>query len=80
MVRPIKVPDSINFTVRISSEMYESIKEIAALETLSTGKVITTNQLIRDALQFVYGDNERLRESFRRSRVCTASKYKKYCG
>ena len=80
MVRPIKVMDSMNVSVRICSEMYETIKEIAALETLSTGKIITTNQLIRDALQFVYGDNERLRESFRRSRAATASRYKKYCG
>lgn len=80
MVRPIKIPDSINITTRISSEMYDMLKEIAALETLSTGKVITSNQLIRDALQFVYGDNERLRESFRRSRARTESRYKKYCG
>lgn len=80
MVRPIKIVDSVNITTRVSSEMYDMLKEIAALETLSTGRVITSNQLIRDALQFVYGDNERLRESFRRSRAKTESRYKKYCG
>jgi predicted DNA-binding ribbon-helix-helix protein len=79
MSRPVIVKDAICVSVRIESELYEMIKEIAALETLSTGRIITTNALIRDALRYVYEDNERMRESFRRSRASQSERYKKYC-
>lgn len=79
MARPILVPDSISISIRLESHMYDVVREIAALETLSTGKIISTNALIRDAIHFVYGDNERLRESFRRSRAAQSERYKKYC-
>lgn len=79
MARPVKIQDSITVSVRIESAMYEILKEISALETLATGKVISTNQLIRDCLEFMYSDNERMRECFRRSRTIQNKRYKKYC-
>ncbi len=79
MARPILVPDSISISVRLESQMYDMVREIAALETLSTGRLVSTNSLIRDAIHYTYGDNERLRESFRRSRAAQSERYKKYC-
>lgn len=79
MARPIKVPDSVTVSVRIESGMYDMLKEISALETLATGTVISTNQLIRDCLNYMYSDNERMRECFRRSREQQKKRYKKYC-
>lgn len=79
MARPIKVPDSVTVSVRLEHSMYDMLKEIAALETLATGRVISTNQLIRDCLEYMYNDNERLRDCFKRSREHQNKRYKKYC-
>lgn len=63
-------------STRIETGFYQMIKDIAVLETVNTGKLVTAQELIRDALYFVYGDNERLRECFRRSRAAAVSKYR----
>ncbi len=58
-------------SIRFEEELYHMIQELASLETLHTGKVVTASQLIREAASYVYTDNERLRECFRRSRNAT---------
>lgn len=68
MVRPRSLGDSVVISVRVEKEMYSMLKDLAALETLNTGRIVTTLELIRNAVSFTYSDNERLRECFRRSR------------
>lgn len=55
-------------SIRFEEEEYRKVQEIAALESMTTGVKVTANELIREAVSYVYGDNERLRECFRRSR------------
>jgi len=68
MARPNSLPENVVVSTRIEKDMYSMLQDIAALESLNTGRVVTVQELIRGALHFVYSDNERLRESFRRSR------------
>jgi len=68
MARPPLMHTTLVVSCRFEYEDYMRVQEIAALETINSGKVITAQELIRNAVTFVYGDNERLRESFRRSR------------
>lgn len=68
MSRPSSFKNSRVVSVRIEDDIYRHIQQIAALETSYSGRLITANELIRDACEFVYEDGERLRESFRRSR------------
>jgi hypothetical protein len=56
-------------SMRFDHEAYERIKEIASLESVYSGKNVTAAELIRQACNFVFEDNERLRESFRRART-----------
>lgn len=63
-------------STRIEANFYQLIKEIAALETVTKGRLITAQELIRDALYYVYGNGERLRECFRANRTRTLYKYK----
>lgn len=69
MGRPKLMKKSVTVALRIDKDLYEEVKEIAALESLHTGRVVTTMQLMRDAIEYVYTDNERLRECFKRSRA-----------
>jgi hypothetical protein len=55
--------------VRFEKSDYVHLKEIAYVESLVTGKEVHISQLIRDAVNFVYKDGERMREVFRRSRM-----------
>jgi hypothetical protein len=68
MARPTLFKNSKVISTRLESDFYQILQEIAALETINTGRVVTCQELIRNALKFVYSDNERLRECFRRSR------------
>jgi hypothetical protein len=61
--------DNLVISTRIEKEMYETLNDIAALESINSGRKVTVQELIRNALTFVYSDNERLRECFRRSRL-----------
>lgn len=74
MVRPILVPNSVVSTVKITQELDDLISDIASIETNNSGHLVTKQQLIRDALKFVYMDGERMRECFRRSRVSATRK------
>lgn len=55
-------------SVRIEEDDYLRVKEIADVESYHTGKYVSAQDLIRDAINYVYSDNERLRECFRRTR------------
>lgn len=66
--RPKVLVKDIVVSVRLDSDIYERIKQIAHLETVYKEKVVTASELIRQACAFVFDDNERLRESFRRTR------------
>jgi hypothetical protein len=68
MSRPKKILLPEVISIRFSKEEYDKIKAIAALESINRGRTIFAAELIRDAVHFVYSDNERLRECFKRSR------------
>jgi hypothetical protein len=69
MTRCKKFENSKVVSVRFESEEYETYREMALLESLATGRNITTLDLIRDCCRFVFRDGERMRECFRRSRA-----------
>lgn len=68
MARPNLLKNSLVVSTRLEQDEYDRLKEIAALESINCGRCVTAQQLIRDAVSFVYGDGERLRECFRRTR------------
>lgn len=66
-------------STRLQARLHEDLQEIASFETIQTGRQVSVQELIRNALIFTYYDNERLRECFRRSRAHLSKKfYKKY--
>ena len=54
---------------------YSRIVAIAAFETQHTGRKVTAQELIRNAVRFVFEDNERMRESFRRTRAWSSFRH-----
>lgn len=76
MARPNLLNDSVVISTRIEREMDQMLSDIAALETISTGRKVTKQELMRNAINFVYSDNERLRECFRRSRSHISKRFK----
>lgn len=76
MARPQMLDDNCVVSTRIEKEMYHMLHDIAALETINTGKKVTVQELIRNALKYTYSDNERLRESFRKSRSHITKRFK----
>lgn len=76
MARPKIIKDSVIFTLRMEREMERKIKDIAALESVHSNRLVTMQELIRNAINFVYEDNERLRECFRRSRSRANKRFK----
>lgn len=73
--RPKGFKKCVVVSIKFEADEFEKVKDIAALETINSGKIVSAHQLIRDAVRFVYGDNERLRECFRRSRAHITKKY-----
>jgi len=61
--------------IRFDQPTYSRVRDIAALETAQSGKITTATELIRQAVNFVYEDNERLRECFRRMRSTAMKKH-----
>jgi hypothetical protein len=76
MARPPMLDDNVVVSARIEKDMYQLLHDIAALETINSGKKVTVQELLRNALKYVYSDNERLRECFRRSRAHITKKFK----
>ena len=76
MARPNSLAENVVVSTRIEKEMYSMLQDLAALESINSGRVVTVQELIRGALHFTYSDNERLRESFRRSRAHVRKKCK----
>lgn len=75
-MKRVSLEENTVISVRIEKKMYQMLKDIAALETLNTGRMVTVNELIRNSLDFTYSDNERLRECFRRSRSYVKNRFK----
>jgi hypothetical protein len=73
--RPSIFKKTMQLSIRVEEEEFLRVKDIAALETASRGRLITAHELIRQAVHFVYGDGERMRECFRRSRQPTSRKF-----
>jgi hypothetical protein len=67
--RPLLYKKSRIISLRLEEDLYQLIKEIAALESTYSGKKVTEQSLCRNALEFCYQDGERLREVFRRARA-----------
>ncbi len=77
MGRPKVFKDDMEVvSTRIHRTIYRQIQDIAALESFTRQEKVSAQDLIRDALLFVYGDNERMRESFRRTRERNAKKFR----
>lgn len=76
MARPVLLEDSFVVSARIEKRMYDMLHDIAALESINSGRKVSVQELIRNALNYVYTDNERLRESFRRSRSHISKKFR----
>lgn len=66
MVKKKPSKESYVFSTRLDYEQYHMLKTLAAIESSSTGETVSVQDLIRNAIKFVYEDNERLRECFRR--------------
>jgi len=56
--------------IKFETSQWANVQEIAALESAVCARNITGAELVRQAVHYVFEDNERLREMFRRSRVC----------
>lgn len=76
MGRPRSFRKFMVVSIRFELDEYTNVQEIAQLESNNTGKKVSAQELIRDAVRFVYGDNEKLRECFRRTREATSRRYK----
>lgn len=76
MGRPNSLGGTEVVSVRIETEMYQMLREIAALESINTGRTVTFQELVRNALKYSYSDNERLRECFRKSRAHITKRFK----
>lgn len=63
-------------SVRLEIEMDRMLVDLAALETIRTGKQVTQMDLIRMAIDYTFTDNERLRECFRRTRMTSNTRFK----
>lgn len=70
--RPKAFVKDVVVSLRLDRQQYDLLKEIAAVETSYSDKIITAVELIRMAIAFTFEDNERLRECFVRARVRSA--------
>lgn len=76
MGRPHSLDDSLVISVRVERDMYQMLSELAALESMNVGRKVSVNELIRNGLNYTYRDNERMRESFKRSRSHITKRFK----
>lgn len=56
--------------------MLQLLNDIAALQSINTGRRVSAAELIRNALNYVYTDNEILREAFKKSRSHVTKRFK----
>jgi hypothetical protein len=65
-----KLPNAmIKINLYIEKQEYERLKEIARVESIAHGKPIGALFLIREAVNYIYRDEMRLRDMFRRYRT-----------
>lgn len=62
-------------SVRMDKGQFAELRDLAEAESIQTGRVVTAQSLIRQAINFVYDDNQRLRECFRRTRERTNRRF-----
>lgn len=62
-------------SLRLNEELFGMLKDLAQLEQDRTGRYTSVNSLVRSAILYVYLDNERMRECFRRNRTQTAKQF-----
>lgn len=55
-------------SVKIPLKTYNMLRDLASAETTYRNRLVTVHALIRDAIDFTFRDNERLRDCFRRNR------------
>ena len=67
--------DDVVVSCRFESECYRRLKDIAALETIYSGAQISALDLIRYAVDYVYTDNDRLRDAVMKMRKYTRNKW-----
>lgn len=63
-----KEQKTVTLPIRFDKYHYQMLREVADLETINSGQEITVAFLIREAVKWVYAENERLREIFRKHR------------
>lgn len=63
-----KFNKAVTISVRLEEETYELLKELAAIESLNGSRIVSVLDLIRQSIDYVYLDNERMRECFRMTR------------
>jgi len=76
MARRNFLNDALVVSCKIERDMLNTLHDLAALESLHSGRTVSVQELIRNALEYVYTDNERLREAFRRSRSHVSKRLK----
>lgn len=76
MGRPTEIMCPVIISLRLERDLHEAVHEIATIESMRTGKSVSASELIREATRFVYMDNERLRECFRRSRNNSSKRWR----
>ena len=69
MARKARFESTKVISIRLPTEIYDVMKEIAEIETTKTGRIVSVMELMRNACIFLYTDNERLRDAFDRSRL-----------
>jgi len=68
MARNKEIDNSMTLSIRFNRDLWNMIQQIAVLESERAHKLISGHELIRRAVEFMYDDNERMRECFKRTR------------
>lgn len=77
MPRPKEFVDEVVISIHMERSLLELVQEVASAESSYTGKRVAATQLMRHAVKYVFDDNERMREAFRRSRWCAWARREK---
>lgn len=75
MARPKTLKNCKIVSIRMEDDMLRLVEDLAHLEKTVTGRHTTGHQLIRMACDYVFKDNDRMREMFRRNRAQSAKRY-----
>ena len=76
--RPKKITHDCVVRFRISKKLFNKLQDIAAIESAHAGYKVCASEVIRDCLDYVVIDNERMRNCFRQSRMMPGRYGSKY--